>query len=140
MIGFGLKEIPPVEGPKYFVSSLSFNGLRSFSEKSSYGVGLDLFYNNALPDLIAIEDDSYTTKGSDKLRAGITGMYGLDFGRISLLLQMGAYVLNNYDEQGPIYHRVCTRYYVKENAFLNLSLKTHYAVADFIEVGGGISF
>ena len=140
MLGVGLKEIPPVEGPKYFVSSLSFNGLRSFSEKSSYGVGVDLFYNTALPDLMAIEDDSYNTKGTDKLRFGIVGMYGLDFGRISLLLQMGAYVFNNYDEQGPIYHRVCTRYYVKENAFLNLSLKTHYAVADFIEVGGGISF
>jgi len=42
MVGFGLKEIPPVDGPKYVVSSYSFNLIKTRAEKSSYGFGADV--------------------------------------------------------------------------------------------------
>lgn len=139
MIGFGVKEIPPVEGPKYFVNTYSFNFIKQTNSKSTFGVGTDLFYNSSLRDLIRTKDLDYEGKSLDYYRAGIVGIYGLEFGDISLLIQMGGYLLTQHKEQGYIYHRVTTRYKVNNRWVFNLGLKTHFAVADFVEFGVGLN-
>lgn len=140
MVGFGLKEIPPVEGPKYFVNTYSFNMLKARSNKSSFGFGADLFYNSSLSDLIIVEDPTATQTSLDNFRAGLVGIYGFDFGKISLYIEMGGYLFNKYTELGSIYNRLTTRFYVTDKLFLNAGLKTHFVVADFAEVGIGYNF
>ena len=139
MVGFGVKEIPPVEGPKYFVNTYSLNLIKQTNSKSTFGVGADIFYNSSLRDLIRTKDLNYEGKSLDYYRAGIVGIYGLEFGDISLLIQMGGYLLTQHKEQGYIYHRVTTRYKVNNRWFFNLGLKTHFAVADFVEFGVGLN-
>lgn len=140
MVGFGLKEIPPVEGPKYFVNTYSFNMIKQGKAKSSFGFGADLFYNSSLKDLIRTKNESYGGNNLDYFRAGLVGIYSVDFGDISLLIEMGGYFLTQHKDQGYIYHRVTTRYQIGEKIFLNLGLKTHYAVADFVEFGIGYNW
>ena len=137
MVGFGVKEIPPVEGPKYFVNTYSFNMIKQGKSKSSFGFGADLFYNSSLRDLIRTKDEAYVGTSLDYYRVGLLGIYSLDFGDISLLIEMGGYLLTQHKEQGFIYHRIGTRYHIGDKIFLNLALKTHYAVADFVEFGIG---
>ena len=139
MLGFGIKEIPPVEGPKYFVSSYSFNLIKTRAQKSSYGVGVDLFYNTSLFDLIA-QDSNNSTSSMDNFRLGLVGIYSFDFGRISFLIEIGAYVFDNYKKNGLVYNRIGTRFNVSDKLFLNLGIKTHIAVADFVEFGIGYNF
>ena len=95
MVCFGIKEIPPVDGPKYFVSSYSFNMIKTRGNKSSYGFGTDIFYNTSLPDLI-IAETGKKVNSFDKLQLGLVGIYSFDFGRISTIVEMGVYVFNNY--------------------------------------------
>ena len=64
-------------------------------------------------------------------------MYGINIGNIMLSLHMGGYILPNYKEDGYFYHRINSRYKINDNLFFNLGLKSHWAVADFIEVGIG---
>ncbi len=137
MTGFGLKEIQPVKGPKYFVNTYSFNMLKPIKHKGSFGFGVDVFYNTSLSDLIA-KDTTATTSGMDNFRSGIVGIYAFDFGDISLLIEMGGYIFSKYKGNGSVYNRVSSRYTIKEKYFINLGLKTHVAVADFVEVGFGI--
>ena len=137
MVGFGVKEIQPVEGPKYFVNSYSFNMLKPFKHKGSFGVGLDVFYNSSLSDLIA-KDTTTTLSGLDNFRSGIVGIYAFDFGNISFLVEAGTYLFSRYDGNGAIYNRFSTRYTLGNKFFINLGLKTHIVVADFVEVGCGI--
>lgn len=137
MFGLGIKEIPPVKGPKYFVNSYSFNMIKQGKAKSSYGFGVDAFYNSSLRDLILTKDENYQTTRWDYYRLGVVGIYSLDFGDISLLIEAGGYLFTPHKKQGYIYNRVTTRYNVGDRLFLNLGLKTHFAVADFVEFGLG---
>ncbi|MBL4670200.1 MAG: acyloxyacyl hydrolase [Flavobacteriales bacterium] len=137
MLGFGIKEIPPAEGPKYVVSSYSFNLIKTRATKSSYGFGVDAFYNSSLTVLLNKDSSTTSTSNLDNLRLGLVGIYSFDFGKISLLVEMGGYVYSKYKGNGFIYHRISSRYNVTEKIFLNMGLKTHFAVADFVEFGIG---
>jgi len=132
----GLKEIAPIGGPKYMVSSTSFNMLKVTSNKSSFGFGADLFYNPTLPILIA--RDSISTTNFDSFRLGLTAIYALDIGKMSYQFQMGFYPYTKYKDRGYLYHRLVSRYELSDKLFINLGLKTHFAVADFIELGIGL--
>ena len=48
---------------------------------------------------------------------------------------MGVYLRNNFDQDGPIYHRMSYRYYVGERLFIDGGFKSHWAVAENFEVG-----
>lgn len=139
LVNMGIKEIPPVEGPKYMVYTTSFSLLKSFSNKSSYGFSADLFYNSSLEQLISAEKNE-PTSNSDNIRAGLAFIYSLDVGRVSYMIQMGGYLRTAFKEDGFVYHRITSRYYINENMFVNLGLKSHWAVADFIEFGVGYKF
>ena len=82
MLGVGVKEIPPAEGPKYIVSSYSFNMIKTRAQKSSYGFGVDAFYNTSLSDLI-VRDSTGASNGLDNFRLGLAGIYSFDFGNVS---------------------------------------------------------
>lgn len=139
MTSIGFKEAPPLNkpSPKYFVNTYSYNLIKQGKAKGSFGFGADVFYNTALQDLMLIEDATTESKVSNNIRVGVAGIYSFDFGKISLMIQMGGYLYTNYQEQGRIYHRVTSRYHLSDKVFLNLGIKTHYAVADFGEVGVG---
>lgn len=134
----GVKEINPVEGPKYMVYTTTFSLKKPFSNKSSFGFSADLFYNSSLEQLIAEENHNKTTSNSDNIRVGLAVFYSLDIGKVSYLIQMGGYLRSAYDGDGIVYHRITSRYFITKHLFLNLGLKSHFAVADFIEAGIGV--
>ena len=136
---FGVKEIPPAAGPKYFVSAYSFDFMKVRAKKSSIGFGADFFYNSSLTQ--AIENDSSSMLSSfNDFRVGISGIYAFDFGKISFAVEMGAYVFSRYKKQGLIYNRFFTKFNASDKLFFTVGLKTHYAVADFPEFGIGYNF
>ena len=136
---FGAKEIPPADGPKYFVSAYSFDIMKARAPKSSFGFGADLFYNTSLTQAIA-NDSSSTSGNLDNFRLGISGIYAFDFGKISLAIEMGGYVYSNYKKQGIIYNRLFTKFNANDKLFFTVGLKTHYFVADYPEFGVGYNF
>jgi hypothetical protein len=139
MFGVGLKEVPPAGGPKYWVSTYSFNMMKIRSEKSSFGFGADVFYNSSLSELIT-RDSVSASNNLDNFRLGILAMYSFDFGKVSVSVGMGGYVVSRYKGNGSIYNKLETRYAVNDKLFLRLAMKTHIAVADFIETGVGYNF
>jgi len=139
MVGIGLKEIPPAGGPKYLVTSYSFNMMKVNAEKSAFGFGADIFYNTSLSDLMA-RDSSATSNSFDNVRLGVLAMYSIEFAKISASIGLGAYVFSNYKGNGSVYNKLDLRYAVNEKIFLRLGMKTHIAVADFVEIGVGYNF
>lgn len=132
----GLKEIPPVEGPKYMVINLAYNIIKPISNKSNYGFSADFFYNSSLEALIE-KNDNVPASTADNFRAGISAMYGISVGKLMLSVHMGGYILPRYTDNGFLYHRINSRYSINKKLFFNLGLKSHWAVADFIEMGVG---
>lgn len=132
----GVKEIDPIGGNKYMVYTTSYNLLKTLTNKSSVGVGADFFYNTSLEPLVVRLQNEYLGKTAN-LRIGMSGIYALDMGKLSLMFQTGFYGYKNYKKDGNVYTRIGTRYRFTDKLFFNLGLKTHFFVADFIEYGIG---
>jgi hypothetical protein len=138
-ITLGLKEIQPVEGPKYMITTTSFNVMKRRSNINSFGAGIDFFYNSSLTALLA-QEESYVKSNTDNVRLGVTLIYALDFGKFSAFAQWGGYLYNKETKKGMLYNRYHIRYHATEKIFINLGLKTHRAEAEFLEVGVGYRF
>jgi len=138
VLAAGAKEIYPPDDGKYFCASLVVNRKHRISPKSALGFGGDFFYDSALNTLI--ENKENHPADVAPFRAGVHFSYELLISRVSALFDYGVYVINPYKGDGPFYHRIGLRYQLKSNLFLNLSLKTHFAKAEFAEWGLGWKF
>jgi hypothetical protein len=128
-----LKETNPVEGRKFYAQTLSFNALKRFSNKSSLGGGMDLMLDNSIP-----QRNKFNLEApSSPFRAGFNVAYALHFGKFSIPIQQGIYFIDSFRGDGLFYTRVGWRYHVNKKLMLNMTLKTHFASADYLELGIG---
>jgi signal transduction histidine kinase len=61
----------------------------------------------------------------------------LPLDHLKFILGMGVYIKDRYDADNEIYHRVGMRYQFNNGLLVNLTLKTHWAKADYVEYGVG---
>ncbi len=132
-----MKKINPPEGNDYFAFTVSSLRFKPINHKSAWGFGADIFYDNSLSARIEREGEKATS--IDNFRAGIYGAYEVGVGNVGIMFNMGFYLYNPWEDDGNVYQRICTRYYFKKT-FICLNLKSHYARADFIELGFGYRF
>ena len=129
----------PPTGKKYFAHTLSSAVLKPLGHKIRMGLGLDVFYDLGLFQEFRVMheqvDNSYKV-----VRSGIYFDNEMMIEKLSILFQIGAYWLDNYKNDGVIYNRIGFKYQVSHHLFLNLTLKTHYAKADYAEWGIGWKF
>lgn len=136
LANFGVKEVDKIGGKKYMIYTASYNLMRTITNKSSFGLGTDFVYNSSLEPLVVRIQNEDNGKISN-FRMGISGIYSLDLGALSLMFQTGRYLKTPYKKDGNIYSRIGSRYRINQKVFVNLSLTTHFFVADFIEYGIG---
>lgn len=129
------KETKPIGGDRFAAFSASFTNQKNVSFKSKLGWGMDLFYDGSI--IAELEKTDVTATNFEILQPGLHGSYVLQMNRFSLLIQMGFYVYTKYTGDGSIYHRIGNRYQITDHLLLNLSLKSHFAVADHFEFGIG---
>lgn len=138
-INGGLKEIPPPTGKKYGIGVFSFLAEKRLTYKSSIGLGTDVFYNSAIHALLERRAEG-TIKRSNAMQNGLLLSYTLHFDDFELKMQQGFYIQDKWKVDGTLYHRFGLRYRINEHVFASLMLKTHFAKADFGELGMGYSF
>lgn len=136
---FGGKEIYPAGSKRYLVSSVCSYFNRQLSEKSGLNIGLDYYYSDAIYNRL-LRDTLATGSRFSYSQLGIHLGHELNMGSIAMLVQLGAYVVDKYKEDGPVYNRLGVRYYAKNNIVVSLMLKTHFAKADYFELGIGYRF
>jgi len=136
-INYGLKEIPPIGGPKYAVYVLSFYVNKQVSKTNILNLGIDGFNNTALKEEMKQLD---MDPGSiDHKRIGITLGHELKLHRVSLLTQIGAYIYRPFKTDKPIYQRLAIKFYTGEHIYFHYGFLTHYAKADHLEFGIGLT-
>ncbi len=133
IISGGLKEITPYYGPKYGVFNIRYAKIYHHTVKSTFGLGTEINYNQANAVLYQRVYDK-----SDALspwQAGISAQYYLMLGKTRLFFYFGTYLFNRYRELSMFYHRIGGIHQIYKHWYFNLSLRTHFAVADNIEWG-----
>ena len=129
------KKIYPPKGKTYGAGTVSFSYVHPIRQKSTWNLGVELFYDHSLQERL-LRANSSRGGSSANFRPGIYAGYEVRLGHVGMLLNMGVYPYTTWKGDGNFYHRLGSRYYF-EKLFILMNLKTHFAKADFIEWGIG---
>ncbi|MDG2332345.1 MAG: acyloxyacyl hydrolase [Flavobacteriales bacterium] len=133
----GARQVSLHHPKKYLVGSLGFQYLHQFSPKFAWCSGIDVFANPSL--LAATESGSNPNLMS--LQIGGFGGLELKFNDNSVFLQQGVYLFSEYKENGPLYQKIGYRKrFAKTGIVASLGIKTHFGIAEYIELGIGYRF
>jgi len=133
---WGIKEIYQSFGNKYMAYSLSGNCFRNFSTKRKLGIGLDIFYDTSNKKRLE-EEGTIISNDFEIIKPGINIGHEWEISKLTIVFQIGSYLYTKDKNDGYIYDRLALQYDLKEHLFINVSLKTHFAKADFVEWGIG---
>lgn len=134
----GWKEVMQPYGKKYPIQLLSAGWERRSSRvKRSFGLTADLMFNSSLIPLMENRDGVRPNNRSVfQLGAGPT--FCQNFGNTQLRIVQGIYLRDKWAETTPVYQRVILRHAPKDKHwFIQFGLKTHFAKADYGEIGFG---
>lgn len=126
-----------------FIGSLSMS--KRYWGKNKIVSGVDYGYHQSVYDFMRIQA---INPGQERASAWNLGLFvGHEFlyGRVGLYMQLGAYVKQTILPKAPIYQRLGMNWYIRQQEkglvkefYISTLLKTHYAAAEFAELGVGI--
>jgi hypothetical protein len=125
--------------PFYIVSAYAD---KRINVKSALQFGTEVFFSNFLKELIyyqSVAELGENVSGSeDYKRVGVFAGHELFINKTSLETQFGYYVYYPFDFEGRIYSRIGLKRYINDKWFGALTLKTHGAKAEAVEIGIGV--
>lgn len=134
----GWKEVMQPYGKKYPIHLLSAGWERRTSRvKRSFGLTADLMFNSSLIPLME-NRDGVRPNNRSVFQLGVGPTFCQNFGNTQLRIVQGIYVWDKWAETTPVYQRVILRHAPKDKHwFIQFGLKTHFAKADYGEIGFG---
>lgn len=126
-------------GNLYLVYTLAANALLPLGYKSKAGIGLDASFDASEITLLDLRGVPVEHK-VNVVKTGITGAYELMFSKMSMMFNIGAILTGMEQSKGVIYEKLGIRYYFNRKLFANMTLKAHYARADYLTFGVGYNF
>jgi hypothetical protein len=135
-------------GPHYPVYLASAYASKRWLSKNKYFGGIDYSYHEQINAYL--HNNGFVPAGTESERSyKVAAIAGNEFllGRVGVVLQLGYYLKQAFQEQGAFYQKVGGNFYfvqkekgpVKE-AYLCGFLKTHFGNAELAEFGVGMSF
>lgn len=135
--GLGYKNMNAETGGSYMVYAFYTNVLKQISFKSRLGIGFDVSYDGT--DKVMIESSSGEEMESfwPVVKTGGNIAWELMISKVSLVFNVGGYFSGAYKTEGGIYEKIGIWYYINDNIYTSITIKAHYARADYITVGVG---
>lgn len=124
------KQIYPTGGHLYGIFGLTNFAQYRFSKKSIVETGVDFIYNQSI---VPYNDVTYSFHKN--MRLGIYGAYVLPIHRFHILLGMGGYVYKPLPPNGWVYLKFGARFRIIDRLWGNVTIKSHWAKADYFEYG-----
>jgi hypothetical protein len=134
-------------GPLYPIYVASVYGSRRWHSKNKMFAGLDHSYHG---DVYAYLRNNGLATGNETAQSSKSAVFAGNeflFGRVGIMLQVGAYLKQAYFKKDALYQKVGANLYLvqKEKGplkemFLSVFLKTHQTVAEMGELGVGVGF
>lgn len=134
-----INEIYPANGDKYLAKTFSLSMDKRTQYKSRIGGSIDLFHNPANMQMLK-NDNTPLSSDAENIQIGISIQHTLMFGKFGLHTAAGYYLKTAYKKGGYLYQKVGGRYWISESLIANVLLKTHFASAEYLEVGLGYYF
>lgn len=138
----GVCESDVIGTGQYPYYAASFYADKRIGRKSAFQAGVDFFWPMYLKEFIKFKATSFPEEGldpdTDYRKIGAFVGHELFINRLSVETQLGFYIYSPYKETGSHYTRVGLKYYISNKIFSSLTLKSHAANAEVIELGVGV--
>jgi hypothetical protein len=130
------KEIFPVDGPKFVVGNLAFDNYLHVSSMFKTGLCFDVTYDAS--DMEQLRRQGILVSNEfEKIKIGANLASAVQLGKLSFALHAGVYLFQKNNQNGLVYDKLSVTYAYQNHYLLNLTLKTHFAKADFVALGFG---
>lgn len=136
---FGIKTIGEVISEQYNVVAGSVSILKSTGYKGRAGLCLDFSYDASDARFVGEKGIDYNNN-LQLVKPGVAVMYEVVLSRLSFPLALGFYTGGIYKSEGMSYYKMGIQYLVSRNVFTSITLKTHFARADYVAFGVGYRF
>lgn len=115
---------------------------KRINRKSALQFGADLFFSNFLKELIYFRSVAFPEEDvfgdEDYKRVGVFVGHELFVSKTSFITQLGYYVYYPFDFEGRTYFRIGLKRYLNDKWYGAITLKSHGAKAEAVEIGIGI--
>ena len=135
----GYKNMQAVYGENFWVKHFYSNGFIQVSQKSKFGLGLDISYDPSQIKVLEVKGITVTNK-MEIVRPGINGAYQLMMSKLALILNVGYYFGGAEKSNGPLYEKISVQYGFTKELYAAVMLKVHWGRADYIGWGMGYRF
>jgi hypothetical protein len=134
-VGAGLNERLTNTGLLHvYVASASYQ--RNVGNQHKFSAGFDCFYDeNNLQDYEQRHKEKLS--GIETVRVAARIGYSYNVGRVSFPFEIGYYIVQKDNPDGPIVNRIGVRYYASNGLFAGFGLRSHAAVAYNFELAAG---
>jgi hypothetical protein len=129
------KDMGSEYGRTFMIYNLFGNVMKPVTFKSSFGIGMDFTFDKSDP-FIASEKNIIFKNDFQKMRIGLNAAYKLSMSKLSYMFNIGFYV-SGAVRPSFSYFKLGLHYDLPHNLFTTLSLRTHFAQADFVGIGIG---
>ncbi len=127
------------QSPFYIMSAYAD---KRVGRKSGLQLGADVFFSNFLKELIVYKSIAFpelsVDPNDDYKRVGVFLGHELYINEMSLIAQLGYYVYYPFDFEGRLYNRIGLKRYFGNKVFGAITLKSHGAKAEAVELGIGV--
>ncbi|RAJ14543.1 acyloxyacyl hydrolase [Olleya aquimaris] len=138
----GVNESDIIDSGQYAFYILSAYADKRLNQKSAIQLGTDVFFSNFLKTHIRYKSVAFpldnVSGDEDYKRVGVFVGHELFISKTSLITQLGYYVYYPFDFEGRVYNRIGLKRYFSNKWFGALTLKSHGAKAEAVEIGLGI--
>ena len=138
----GINESDVVGSGQFPFYILSAYADKRLNRKSAIQFGVDAFFSRFLKELIYYESVAFPNRdidpNTDYKRLGVFVGHELFINKLSIETQLGYYIYYPHDFEGRVYQRIGFKRYFGEKWFGAVTLKSHAAKAEAVELGIGI--
>ncbi|OEK07986.1 deacylase [Flavivirga aquatica] len=138
----GVNESDVVGSGQYPFYVISAYVDKRINRKSAFQLGADIFFSKFLEELIYYKSVSFPEENvsgnEDYKRVGVFAGHELFINKTSVIAQLGYYAYYPFDFEGRVYTRVGLKRYFGKKWFGALTLKSHAAKAEAVELGVGV--
>ncbi len=123
-----------IEGPFYPLYILSVEKNISRKRRNYWSLGSDFIFDHSVKDQLASSLDS-SARYFDNIKITAKASWNIPIGNLQISLQAGSYLKNSLFKKQFIFQRMALRYRFTENIGATISMRSHFAKADAIELG-----
>lgn len=136
---FAFKESGDTDGQKFNIYAGFLSVMKSLEYKHKLGLCFDLSWDGSDALLVnRFNNEPYNKR--ELTKPGLAAAYELVLARTSFAFNLGFYLGGKDKSEGMSYYKFGIHYLIAKNLFANLTLKTHFARADYVGIGLGYRF